>query len=382
MDQQRSRFTVFALRIICLTSLCLTACSSTSSNPLTVVPQARYAPPHPIQNATTTSCANPKTECIYVTNPYPPYSITVYPATANGNVAPVQVITGNLTGLNGPWGIAVDKEHNIYAANNLATSTKPLLYSITVYKAGADGNVAPIRTITGKKTQLCSPTGIAVASTGEIYVDNAPGLCGTYAVREFKKGANGNAAPRSIVGPNTALSSPVAVALYEKDLYVVNQGNVAPVALLGFKADAKGNTPPVSDVTGGNAFYYGYADGVAVSSAKSNKGIAYVASHGYFIKQWGCSDYPSLSGGQVLGFPFGATGNVAPTVNIQGSSTGLVTPCSDAVDKDGKIYVTDSAAGGGAVFVFASTANGNVAPIQTIQGQATLLDSPEGIAVL
>ena len=45
-------------------------------------------------------------------------------------------------------------------------------YSVTVYAALANGNVAPIRTIAGRSTQLSYPTGIAVDGSGHIYVAN------------------------------------------------------------------------------------------------------------------------------------------------------------------------------------------------------------------
>jgi len=375
----RSYFAVFALGTICLT-----ACSNTSSSPLAIAPETGYAPARQLQAAKNFSCA--KSECIYVTNPVVTNStgksiggsITIYPASANGNVAPVQVITGPNTGLTSPWGVAVDKDHNIYAANNnFGYRYTP---SITVYKLGATANQAPFRDISGSNTQLCSPSGIAVSSEDDIYVDDAlgttSGLC--YAVRVFGPTANLNVAPiRQIVGNNTLLSSPVAVSLYKNLVYVLNQGNVNPVALLSFGANGNGNIAPGTNVSGNKAFTFAYADGVAVSSANKT---AYVVNHLNFVDQWGCPTYGGSGAGQILGFSVKANGNVAPTVNISGGNTGFVSPCSDAVDKEGRIYVTDTAAN--AIFVFAAGANGNVAPIQVIQGANTQLVAPEDIAVL
>ena len=81
--------------------------------------------------------------------------LTVYAAGANGNVAPIQVIYGHpLTKLGHPSGIAVDSGDNLYAAN--------YNNSITVYAAGSNGNVAPIRKIKGSRTQLANPMGILI----------------------------------------------------------------------------------------------------------------------------------------------------------------------------------------------------------------------------
>ena len=44
--------------------------------------------------------------------------------------------------------------------------------SITVFAPGSSGNVAPIAIITGPKTQLKLPQGIAVDTDGKIYVAN------------------------------------------------------------------------------------------------------------------------------------------------------------------------------------------------------------------
>lgn len=366
----RFHFVVFTLGTICLT-----ACSSTPSNPPVAVQQASKAHAHPIQYAKNFSCV--KSECIYVTNPVvnPPAiggSIDVYPANANGNVAPVQVISGAATGLTSPWGVAVDKKHNIYAGNNnFGYQATP---SITIYPAGTNGNKPPMKTITS--TQLFSPTALTVNSKYQIYVDDAPGNTKLHALRVFARNASGNWTQiRAITGNNTLISSPVGVALYRKVVYVLNQGNVNQVALLSFGATGTGNIAPGTNVAGGTAFTFPYADGVAVSSA----GTAYVVNHPYFVDQWGCPTSTSVGGGQVVGFPYGATGNVAPTVTISGNLTGFISPCSDAVDKAGRIYVTDTAAN--AIYVFAANANGNVAPIQVIQGPNTQLANPEDIAV-
>jgi hypothetical protein len=175
----------------------------------------------------------------------------VYPVSANGNVAPVEEISGANTALCGPWGVAVDRAHSIYAAiNNDGYKCVP---SITVYPVGSNGNVAPSRTIAGANTQLCSPTGIAASSKDEIYVDDAPGNANCYALRIFPAGANGNVAPiRTIAGKNTALSSPVGVSLYKKDVYVMNQGNIAlNVALLSFRANGRSSNGGRRCKTGG-----------------------------------------------------------------------------------------------------------------------------------
>src|ERR1700681_443186 len=67
-----------------------------------------------------------------------------------GNTPPTRVIGGPSTGLVQPRGLVRDANGNIYVAN-FSNDT------VTVYDAGARGNVRPIRTIGGDKTQLRGP---------------------------------------------------------------------------------------------------------------------------------------------------------------------------------------------------------------------------------
>jgi DNA-binding beta-propeller fold protein YncE len=83
-------------------------------------------------------------------------SITVYGRTANGDVAPIRTISGASTGLSSPFGIAVDTVNNeIFVANFFNNS-------VTVYGRTANGDVAPVRTISGASTGLGRPTFLAV----------------------------------------------------------------------------------------------------------------------------------------------------------------------------------------------------------------------------
>jgi DNA-binding beta-propeller fold protein YncE len=80
--------------------------------------------------------------------------VTVYAKNANGNAAPIQTISGSNTGLNQPFGISV-KGTAMYVTNESANT-------VTVYSASANGNVAPTRTIGGSNTGLNGPAGITL----------------------------------------------------------------------------------------------------------------------------------------------------------------------------------------------------------------------------
>jgi hypothetical protein len=82
-------------------------------------------------------------------------AISVYAAGASGNVAPIRMIWGRRTKLDNPLGAALDASGNTYAANNYYDS-------VSAYAAGANGNAKPTGIIAGIKTRLNSPKGIAI----------------------------------------------------------------------------------------------------------------------------------------------------------------------------------------------------------------------------
>ena len=81
----------------------------------------------------------------------------------------------------------------------------------------------------------------------------------------------------------------------------------------------------------------------------------------------------------VDAWPINATGNVAPTRSIAGALTTLNLFFGVAVDANW-IYVGN--AGNHSVDVWPINATGNVAPTRSIAGGATTLNQPSGVAVL
>jgi hypothetical protein len=86
-------------------------------------------------------------------------SVTVYPAGSNGDVKPIATISGADTGLVSPTGIAVDADRNIYVTTEEGPDRSG---SVNIYSAGSNGNAAPIETISGSLTGLSQPAGIAL----------------------------------------------------------------------------------------------------------------------------------------------------------------------------------------------------------------------------
>ncbi|MBV9061514.1 MAG: hypothetical protein JOY77_01125 [Alphaproteobacteria bacterium] len=236
-------------------------------------------------------------------------SVTVYAPRANGNVAPVRTIGGPSTGLSAPHDVALDSSGNSYVAN------APGVNAVTVYGPGANGNVPPLRTLNIQYD--VGPEDVALSTNGNIYVTTIRDCFGrhcygTDAVLEYAPGASGHASPIAIIsGSNTQLRGPLDLALdATANIYVAN---------------TTGNSLPV--------------------------------------------------------YAAGAHGNVAPIRTISGSNTQLNQPYSIALDASGNIYVTNPYASVPSVTVYAAGANGNVAPIRTISGSNTGLMRPYGIGV-
>jgi len=283
-------------------------------------------------------------------------SITIYPTTATGNFNPgSNVITGSITGLNYPAGVAVDTANKIYVANQGGASS---IGSITIYSAGAAGNVASVQTISGTLTGLMGTSGITVnPGNGDIFATNATGSVTVYAPT-----ANGNASPiQTIAGTNTQLSTPIGIAVGSNKIYVANAGSSAVTV---YPLTANGNVSPSQVISGTNTGINGGAYGVAWH----NNGKIYVTS--------------ALS--EVSIFNNTANGNVAPMKSLSGSVTLLNRPIGIGVAAGGRIFVVD----GGSTsvtayrrFALLSPGNNNVAPVRNLNGTNTQLSVPWGIAV-
>lgn len=138
-----------------------------------------------------------------------PPSITVYPDSATGNTKPLRTISGKATQLNWPMGIAVDSARNeILVANNGDSS-------ILVFRRTDSGEVSPVRVIRGPRTGLDRPMAVAVdTKNNEIWAANF----GDHSAVVFDRNAGGNAAPKRIIRnapagtPTGGFGNPMAVA--------------------------------------------------------------------------------------------------------------------------------------------------------------------------
>jgi DNA-binding beta-propeller fold protein YncE len=138
-------------------------------------------------------------------------SVTVYDADAKGDVAPLRTISGPLSRIDWPMGVAVDEADNeLFVANNGDNS-------ILVFSRTANGNVQPKRVISGPLTGIKGPMGVSVTKD-EVFVANF----GDHTALVFPRLAAGNVAPKRIIrnapaGKETSgFGNPYAVAYDSK----------------------------------------------------------------------------------------------------------------------------------------------------------------------
>ncbi len=168
------------------------------------------------------------------------HSITVFQlplAPGVNNVAPLAVIAGAATGLQAPFGLALDSSGNIFVAN---LDNKVLEFAPPPPSSFASPtNVAPTLTIT---SGLNAPEGLAIRGT-TLYVSNDTDTITEYSLP-------GGALINTISGANTALSRPLGIAVDATgNLYVVNTGT-AGNQVLEFAPGASGNATPIATISG------------------------------------------------------------------------------------------------------------------------------------
>jgi hypothetical protein len=323
---------------------------------LRVVPAGAVGPP----DAGPPDAGGPSAEAgIYVAQRN---AVLVFPLDANGDTAPIRTISGEATGLSQASAVAMDSQGNLYVAN--ATGA-----TVTVYAPLASGNVAPLRTLTAEG--MGTPAALAVGVGDDVYVATCPNCSeenpgGDTAVFHFAAGASSNAT--ELVGDNTLLTQPIGIALgafvagVGQPLYVTNDTNGQT---LTFGPGATGDATPSATFTPNGATY--------------SSGIAY-ASGTLFLG--GIQQVEDGASGVLL-FPANSTGTPNPTSTLQPP---VETPSGVAVDVSVTppvVYLLDSEVDSIYVMTTSGTPpNLGLQSVVTVTGDDTLLDEPAGILVV
>lgn len=353
----------------------LTACNgaSTSSN---AVPRGVADVTSPTSVRQAAQIASAPTQLLYVGNAGN-NSITVYGYKASGNIAPLRTISGPQTEIDSPGQLSQDVDGNLYVANGRqgARSAHP---AVLVFAHGANGNVAPIRTIAGPLTGLHNVGALAVdQTTGNVFVVNLPdGLGATGTLLRFSSNATGNAAPSL----RSAHTLPPALQLTfnsTNENLIIGHYIYAPEgATAGIRTVAKqfpnhGVPKDLYEIS----WFPGYGvvdDRTTKTYFASSDGIYRLAEDTVGIGPNNPSEKETFK--------------PKPLSVITSDTCGGQLALAQGLEPD--IYVTHSAAvapwpicPSDAVYVYAHDANGKANPLRILTGAATLLNGPSGIYV-
>lgn len=271
---------------------------------------------------------------------------------SSGNVAPSGVISGANTLLSAAQRIFIDTAADrLYVANQGGSSVLVFDKASTLA-----GNVSPTRVISGAATLLVAPIDVAVDSVNNLlYV--ADGI--SVLVFAGASTVNGNAPPVRNITTGIAAGGLLLDAV-NNQLYISDPGNNLVNRLNGISSQ------------NGTAIVGGFISGPDTRLAQP-RGLALDASRRLVVGNSGTpasiTAYPNAST---------ATGDVAPTTEITGSSTLLQFPGQIALNPNapgGELFVLDTLRGSVLVFTTMATATGDVAPARIISGTATGITS-------
>ena len=309
-------------------------------------------------------------------------SMFIFPAVGSStgtlNEAPSAALGQAVTGLNDPRGVAVDTSGKIYVTN----FSSALLY-VSVYPAGSNATVAPMAIIGGTNTELNVPQGLAVDPSGNIYVaDSRAAVVFVFPPLGSSTGTLNEAATAFIGGGNTGVTTPYGVAL-DSNLNVYVADSTSGVLIFPPVGNGTGliNNPPIASISGTNTGL-GHPTGIALDSSDN----IYVTADNT------AGSIGSVFVYQALGSSTGPL-NEDPLFTISGSNSGLNgpdlgVPQGLALDSDNNVYVPEflSTNFGQSVLIFppVATSGGlpNEAPSGEIAGPATAVTNPQSVAIL
>jgi DNA-binding beta-propeller fold protein YncE len=237
----------------------------------------------------------------------------VFAYDANGNVKPKRVLEVP----HQAWGLSIAPERD-----ELAVSVEGAR-QIVVYKRGAQGHEAPLRTIRGVHTGLGDPHGVFFdGKNNEIVVAN-------HGNQNGRQVAPGDAPARQR-GSRVAEQQPIVSGRFDDPSITV------------YPADSKGDAAPIRRIQGPKT---GLNWPMAIDVDRTRHEIAVANNGDSSIRIYRRTD----------------TGDVAPVRIIKGPRTGILGPMGVAYDlKNEEIWVANY--GDHTALVFAITASGNATP--------------------
>lgn len=265
--------------------------------------------------------------------------ILVFADDADGDVVPLRKISGILTELPAVFTLAADRVHReLWVSGCLG------IPSILVFGMDDEGDVSPRRRISGAATGLVNACSTILDLVhDEVYVVDAAG-----AVRVFPRLADGDVAPtRTITGAATGLTLPTMgyLDLVHDELYVATSSGAARVRV--FARTASGDVAPIRTLT------------LSASPTGNPRGLLVDLENDELI-------VVDLTRVAVRFYPRTASGTTAMLREIRGAATLLNAP-HQTILTDGDELLIGNEVGATENFVgHARTAVGNATPTRLV----------------
>jgi len=283
-------------------------------------------------------------------------AILVFADDANGDVVPLREISGLLTELPSVFTLMLDRVHReLYVSGCLGTP------AVLVFSMDDQNDVPPLRRITGAATGLVNACGTVLDRVhDELYVIDAAG-----AVRVFPRLTDGDFPPtRSIAGAATLLSAPTMgyLDLVHDELYVTNSSGTAGAPRVRvFARSASGNAAPVRSL------------GLAGSGISNPRGLLVDLEHDELI-------VVEVGLSKVRFYARTASGSDSWVREISGLATLLDSPVQAVLTEDDELLIGNEGGLDGNFIGHARTAVDNATPTRYVTAIAAGLSSPTAIA--
>ncbi|HXP92373.1 MAG TPA: NHL repeat-containing protein [Candidatus Binatia bacterium] len=233
-------------------------------------------------------------------------------------------------------------------------------------------NSIPASPITGSNTQLNGPQSMAFDGNHNLYVSNYNATTQASLITVFAVGAQNNQTPTlSISGSSTQLGRVFGIAVDSSlNMYVANCSNASTNCSTGTSSILIFAANATGNVAP-TAVISGSTTGLS-----GPRGLGFDTAGNLWVANSGNASVTEYAT-PILP----SAGNLTPKAVIIGSATGLKTPSDVILDGNtpSNLYVADSTAN--AIFVFPGTSNGNASPFHAIAGSSTALNAPSGVAL-